>query len=156
MVENRSMDRKARGERQFLCGLLFVGLFLFLDRHVLQFTGLENIPTLLTFHIFGFVVARDDLHSRVLALFRADFLWGGSRRLARRHKRGRLSKSRWEIGCVPEFPNILRRLAQDVKYRQLSFSYHNRSVPAFSTIEMSPGRGSRWSGNVDHFSLLKA
>ena len=74
MVENRSMDRKARGERQFLCGLLFVGLFLFLDGHVLQFTGLENVPTFLAFHIFRFFIAGDDLHLRMLALLAADFL----------------------------------------------------------------------------------
>jgi hypothetical protein len=55
-------------------GLLFFRLFLFLDCHVLQFTGLENVSTFLTFHIFGFFVAGDYLYPRMLAQFGADFL----------------------------------------------------------------------------------
>ena len=65
---------------------LFFWFFLFLDCHVFQFTGLENVSTFLTFHIFGFFVAGDDLHSWVLAQFGADFFGRGLRRLARRHK----------------------------------------------------------------------
>ncbi len=56
---------------------LFLWFFLFLDHHVLQFTGLENVPTFLAFHIFGFFVAGDDLHPWMLALLLANFLWGG-------------------------------------------------------------------------------
>jgi len=67
-------------------GSLFVWFFLFLDRHVLQFAGLENVPTFLAFHIFGFLIAGDDLHPRMLALFGTDFLLCGLRRLAKRHK----------------------------------------------------------------------
>jgi len=67
-------------------GLRFVGLFLFLNRHVLQFAGLENVPTFLTFHIFGFFIAGDDLHPGMLALFRSDLLLRGLRRLAKRHR----------------------------------------------------------------------
>ena len=66
---------------------LFVGCFLFLDRHVLQFTGLENVSAFLAFHIFGVFVAGDDLHPRMLALFGTDFLLGRWRGLAKRHKR---------------------------------------------------------------------
>ena len=66
--------------------LLFVRFFLFLNRHVLQFTGLENVSTFLAFHIFGFFVAGDDLYPWMLALFGADFLGGGLRRLAKLHK----------------------------------------------------------------------
>jgi hypothetical protein len=65
---------------------LFFWFFLFLDRHVLQFTGLENVSTFLTFYIFRFFVAGDDLHPRMLAQFGADFSGRGLRRLARRHK----------------------------------------------------------------------
>ena len=65
---------------------LFFWFFLFLDCHVFQFTGLENVSTFLTFHIFGFFVAGDDLHSWMLAQFGADFFCGRLRRLARRHK----------------------------------------------------------------------
>jgi hypothetical protein len=54
-------------------GSLFVWLFLLLDRHILQFTGLENVPTFLAFHIFEFFVAGDDLDLRMLALLAADF-----------------------------------------------------------------------------------
>jgi hypothetical protein len=53
--------------------LLFFWLFLFLDCHVLQFTGLEHVSTFLTFHIFGFFVAGDYLYPRMLARFGADF-----------------------------------------------------------------------------------
>ena len=68
-------------------GSRFVGFSSFLlDRHVLQFTGLENIPAFLAFHIFGFFVAGDNLHPGVFALFGTDFLLGGLRRLAYRHK----------------------------------------------------------------------
>jgi len=65
---------------------LLFWFFLFLDGHVFQFTGLENVSTFLTFHIFGFFVAGDDLHSWMLAQFGADFFGRGLRRLAKRHK----------------------------------------------------------------------
>jgi hypothetical protein len=65
---------------------LFFWFFLFLDGHVFQFTGLENVSTFLTFNIFGFFVAGDDLHSWMLAQFGADFFGRRLRRLARRHK----------------------------------------------------------------------
>jgi hypothetical protein len=64
----------------------FVGFFLLLDRHVLQFTGLENVAAFLAFHIFGFFVTGDNLYPGVFALFGTDFLLGGLRRLANRHK----------------------------------------------------------------------
>src|SRR3982074_348576 len=67
-------------------GSLFLWFFLFLDGHVFQFTGLEHVSTFLTFHIFGFFVARDDLHSWMLAQFGADFFGRGLRRLGRRHR----------------------------------------------------------------------
>lgn len=67
-------------------GSLFFGFFLFLDRHVLQFTGLKNVATLLAFDVFGLFVAGDDLHPWMLALFGTDFLLGRLRRLAKRHK----------------------------------------------------------------------
>ena len=65
---------------------LFLRLFLFLDRHVLQLAGFEDVPTFLAFHIFGFFVAGDDLHLGVLALLGTDFLSRGLGRLAKRHK----------------------------------------------------------------------
>jgi hypothetical protein len=65
---------------------LFVGLFLFLDRHVLQFARLEDVPTFLAFHIFGLLVAGHDLYPRMLTLLGTDFLLRGLRLLAKRHK----------------------------------------------------------------------
>jgi hypothetical protein len=65
---------------------LFLRFFLLFDCHVLQFTGFENIPTFLAFHVFGFLVAGNDLHPGMFALFWTDFLLGGMRRLAKRHK----------------------------------------------------------------------
>ncbi|MGD0467067.1 MAG: hypothetical protein ABSA54_01705 [Terriglobales bacterium] len=84
-------------------GSLFVWFLFFLDRHVLQFTGLENVPTFLAFHIFGFFVAGDDLYPRMLALFGTDFLLGGLRRLAKRHKLVDYFISRKEMGAFPKF-----------------------------------------------------
>jgi len=55
----------------------FFGFFLFFDRHILQFAGLEDVATFLAFDIFRVFVARDDLHSWVLALLGADFIWWG-------------------------------------------------------------------------------
>jgi len=55
-------------------GLLFFWLFLFFNRHVLQFARLENFSTFLAFHIFGLLVAGDDLNLRMLAQFGTDFL----------------------------------------------------------------------------------
>ena len=81
-LKSGNRDQPSAFER----GLLRVWFFLFLDRHVLQFTGLENVPTFLAFHIFGFFVAGDDLHPRMLALFGTDFFLWGMRRLAMRHK----------------------------------------------------------------------
>jgi hypothetical protein len=66
--------------------LFVVRIFLFFDRHILQFAGFENLSALLAFHVFGFLVAGDDLYLRVLALLGTDLLLGGLRRLARRHK----------------------------------------------------------------------
>src|SRR5882762_6709514 len=88
---------------------LFFLLFLFLDGHVFQFTGLEHVSTFLTFHIFGFFVARDDLYSRMLAQFGADFFGRGLRRLARRHKLVDYSK----LEQVRVFPGNWRHFAAD-------------------------------------------
>src|SRR6266849_7690960 len=82
---------------------LFLGLFLFLDRHVLQFAGLENVPTFLAFHIFGFFVAGDDLHPWMLALLAANFVWGGLRRLARHHNLPTIHLSRGDVRFVPNW-----------------------------------------------------
>jgi len=94
---------------------LFFWFFLFLDRHVLQFTGLENVSTFLTFHIFRFFVAGDDLHPRMLAQFGADFSGRGLRRLARRHKLVDCSNLEDVRGFLI-IGDILRRRATDVKY----------------------------------------
>ena len=66
--------------------LLFVWLFLFFNRHVFQFTGLEDIAAFLAFHVFGFFGAGDNLNSRVLALFGRYLLGRGLGRLAQRHR----------------------------------------------------------------------
>jgi hypothetical protein len=70
---------------------LFFRRFLFLDCHVFQFARFENIAAFLAFDIFGFFIARDDPHPRMLALFWSHFLLGQRRRLARRHKRAECS-----------------------------------------------------------------
>jgi hypothetical protein len=44
------------------------------DSHILELARLEDFAALLALDIFGVFVARDDLHSWVLALVRADFL----------------------------------------------------------------------------------
>jgi hypothetical protein len=55
---------------------VFFEFFLFFDRHVLEFAGLEYISTFLTFDILGLFVAGDDSYSRVLALLGIEFtLW---------------------------------------------------------------------------------
>src|SRR6266853_5563914 len=66
--------------------LFFFCFFLFLNRHILQFTGLEDLSALLAFHVFGFFIARDNLNLRMLAVFGDDFLLRRLGRLARRHK----------------------------------------------------------------------
>ena len=52
----------------------------FFDPHVLEFTGLEDLPAFQAFNKFGIFVAGDDLNARVLALIHSAFLIGGLRR----------------------------------------------------------------------------
>ena len=83
---------------------LFVRLFLFLDRHVLKFAGLENVAAFQAFHIFGLVFAGNDAgndaHAWMLALLGIDFLLRRFGRLAGRHKLADGFISRPEIGVV--------------------------------------------------------
>ena len=94
---------------------LFCWFFLFLDGHVFQFTGLENVSTFLTFHIFGFLVAGDDLDPGMLTLFPADF-WRGLRRLACRHRFRASLISRKRFRSFAGKWTYFRTLVQDVKY----------------------------------------
>jgi len=71
---------------------LFLRFFLFLDGHILQFAGLENLSALLAFNILGFFIPRDNLNLRVLALLRDNFLLRRTGRLAKRHKLKDLSR----------------------------------------------------------------
>jgi hypothetical protein len=66
--------------------LIFLWFPLFFDCHVFQFAGLENVAAFLALHVFGLFVTRDDLHSRVLALFWRYLLLRGLGRLAERHR----------------------------------------------------------------------
>src|SRR6059058_3692017 len=63
-VSNR--DRSRFGTAPLCVGV--VGDLLF-NVHVLEFTGLEDFAALQAFHVFGVIIARNDLHARVLARF---------------------------------------------------------------------------------------
>ena len=67
--------------------LVFFFDFLF-DRHVFEFAGFEDVTAFLTFDVLRILVAGDDLHARVLAQVRADFLLRGLRRALRHKLRG--------------------------------------------------------------------
>ena len=66
--------------------LLLVAEFGFLDGHVLEFAGLEDIAAFLALDVLGIFVAGNDLYARVLAQITAYLILRGLRRLARRHK----------------------------------------------------------------------
>ena len=51
------------------------GRLFFLDRHVLQFAGLEDVAAFAALQVFGLFVAGDDLHLRMLAPLAAGLLW---------------------------------------------------------------------------------
>ena len=104
---------------------LFRRFLLFLNRHILQFTGLEYLSTFLAFHIFGFFIARDNLHSRVLTGFRDSFFLRGLGRLARRHKLAGYFISRKEKYLCPNwrYSAAISRICQVPGSRNLTPSY---------------------------------
>jgi hypothetical protein len=94
--------------------LFLVRPFPRLDLHVLEFTGLKDLPALLALDIFGVLIARHDLDLRMLALFGTDFLLGWLGGMARRHKASRTGG--FEKGTVfMEIGRILRPPVQKVK-----------------------------------------
>ena len=98
--------------------LFFVRALFFLDGHVAEFARVENVAAFLAFHVFGFFIAGNDAHTRMFAQFRIDFTVRGGRRLAERHKLVDGLTVAWKWNMVPKFSDILRRLAEDVKYRR--------------------------------------
>src|SRR6266536_97773 len=99
--------------------LFLVSKLGFLDSHVLEFAGLEDVPTLLALDVLRLFVARNNLYARVLAQIPAYLVLKGLRRLARRHKlRERSSCNR----AVSRFRSKLAVLCGE-SFRMSSSSY---------------------------------
>jgi hypothetical protein len=67
----------------------------FLDTHVLQFAGFEDLATLQALYEFSVFVAADDLHTRMLARWFLVCALRGSGRLGG-HKAGRILRKKAE------------------------------------------------------------
>jgi len=88
---------------------IVLGRFSFFQRHIFKLAGLEDVPTLFAFDVFGVFDAGNDLHPGMLTRLRSG-IGRGLRRLACRHRfRVRSDSERAADSINREICRILER-----------------------------------------------